>query len=152
MKVFAPRMPTPLPTGTGTGHTTHLPADMMSAQVRRLELLGIVGALLWTFGLFMDSVTVPLASGVMRIGNHVAIDGVGVLVSVAIAVYMRYAKSQPATKANVGLLYMLFSALAVALSNSFPVQPTVESLRHVSWVTVVILVFAMISPTSDATG
>src|SRR6187401_2219668 len=125
MKVLAPRMPTPAPTGTGTCRTTHLPADMMSAQVRRLELLGIVGALLWTFGVFMDSVTVPLASGVVRIARHVAIDGVGVLVSLAIACYMRYAKSEAPTKANLGLLYMLFSALAVALSNTFPVQPTV---------------------------
>jgi serine/threonine-protein kinase len=150
MKVIAPRLPTPMPSGTGRT-TQHLPADMMSAQVRRLQLLGSVGAALWTFGLFMDAVTVPLAAGVMHLAQHVAIDAGAVVVSVAMAAYMRYSKSPPATKANVGLLYMLFSAFAVANNNTWPPAATVEALRHISWVCVVILVFAMISASSPRT-
>ena len=45
---------------------------------------------------------------------------------------------------DVGLLYMLPNALAIALINSWPEQPMTS--RPISWITIMVLVYAIIAP------
>jgi serine/threonine protein kinase len=149
MKIIAPRMPTPSPSSTAP--TTHLPEVMLSAQVRRLEILSIVGAALWSFGLLMDSALLPFATGGPRNLRSVVIDVFAILVSIGMALYIRYGASSPTAKTTAGLLYLLMSAFGIAMGNTWSNVPTTESMRHLSWIAVAILVFSMISPASPRT-
>jgi serine/threonine protein kinase len=121
-----------------------LPDDLQSEQVARVALLGAVGGGLWGIGLALDGVVVPAVFNVPRPLAAVAIEVVAVVISALMVVYVRHSHNSPQSKNEVGLGYMVFSALAIALLNTWSVDAMVASLGHLSWITIIILVSSMI--------
>jgi tRNA A-37 threonylcarbamoyl transferase component Bud32 len=143
-----PRMQTPPPDARAVISSGRLPDDLQGEQVQRVALLCAVAGGLWTIGLAMDSVIVPRAFGTPRPGTAIVIELFAILVSVLLAVYMRYSQHSPHTKTDVGLGYMIFSSFAVAILNTWTIQALEASLGQLSWITIVILVSSMILVTT----
>lgn len=147
-RTIEPRMETPPPGGQLI--TGRLPDDFQDEQTQRVALLAAVGGSLWAFGLTLDAVVVPLRFHVPRPTMSVALEILSVCVSILTFIYMRRSSHTPQTKTEVGLGYMIFSSFAVALPNAWTTQAMQQSLGHLSWVTIIILVSSMIMVTTPA--
>ncbi len=146
MKILAPRAPTPVPrTGGGSHTTTRLSDDLISEQVKRLEVVSAVAAGMWAFGLLMDQVLVPLFVGPGAPLAHGVIALVAIVASAGMFLYVKYADHRSATKMDVGLGFMLLNAFFIALLNSWVIVPTTDSMRRLSWSVVLILIYPMIA-------
>ncbi len=146
-KIVEPRAPTPAPGGETSHVTGRLPDDLLAEHVQRLAVLGAIGAGLWAFTLFMHTVVTPLTVGTRLSTVQIVIEVLGVIVSLAIFVHVRYARQCLQTKTDVGLVYMVLNAVLIAMLNTWAVAPTVEALTdRLSWTTILILITAMIVP------
>src|SRR5688572_17342395 len=126
-----------------------LPDALLSEQVQRLTVCTAVGAGLWSYGLVMDTIVRPLTviAGVPR--EHVVIEIVAIAISVLMFLYVRYSRYDSQTKTDIGLLFFVVNAIAVALLNTTSSTAIVDSSgRQLSWNIVVILVSSMIMPTT----
>lgn len=150
VKVIAPHLDTPAPGASHCQTTCRLPEAMLSEQVHRLAVAAAVGAGLWTFGLVMDGLVRPatVAVGISRMGLGIEIASIAL--SALMLLYARYAPGTAQRKSDVGLVYVVLNALGVALLNNWARTPSLEFTGQLSWNTVVILVGAMIVPTSPA--
>jgi eukaryotic-like serine/threonine-protein kinase len=151
VKVICPRLPSPTADATGTRDSrtasSRLPQDLVSEQIRRLAIFGAVGAALWTFGFLEDAVLLPATlrpPAVAQMARPVEI--FGIVMSLAMFVYVRYGDSSAQTKVNIGLAYMIVSAAAVAYINTWAASAVSARVDQLSWNTVVILVSSMILP------
>ncbi|MGC4081001.1 MAG: serine/threonine-protein kinase [Vicinamibacterales bacterium] len=127
-----------------------LPAALLTEQVRRLAICAAVGAGLWTFGLVMDAVARPFTLGTALPIKPIVIELLSIVLSAAMLVYVRVSTHAPHTKVDVALGYYVLNAAAVALLNNWTRTPVIAMSSLLSWNTVVILVAAMIIPTSPA--
>ncbi|HEY5619623.1 MAG TPA: serine/threonine-protein kinase [Vicinamibacterales bacterium] len=139
-------------TGTGAPHsgraTTRLPDELLTEQVRRIGLFAAVTAGLWTLGLFMEVVLAPLSWASTISPRAVSLEITGIVAAAVMIWYVRYCAQSPETKANVSLGYLVFNGIAIAVLNTWIIPPSTERVIHLSWVTIGILVFSMISPAS----
>ncbi len=141
-KVVAPRLQTPQSVALEAGRgTPPIPTDLLAEQCTRLEVLYIVAAALWSIGLLMDGWLLPRPD---RGVPAFIIEAVGVLAALGMWAYARLNRGSFQRNADIGLIYMLPNALAIALINSWPEQPTTG--RPLSWITIMILVYAIIAP------
>jgi eukaryotic-like serine/threonine-protein kinase len=152
-KLIAPRNQTPTPSSSSTDLTTSqasqvVPEDMLSEQVQRLSLLTAVGASLWGIGLLMHLFVVGHLFGPPVPRLSIVIEALAVIVSLAEFCYLRFVPHAACTKADASLGYMVVNAIAVAMSTTFVNPPTGDMMGHLSWNVIVILVCAMIVPTS----
>ena len=148
-RIIAHRPPTPSSHVRDLGRVTdRLPDDVLTEQVRRFALFTGVGGGLWTVGLLVDSVLAPLALGVTVPRAAVVIEAAGIAFSLFMFLYVRYGRKTPQGKVDLSLAYMLVNAAGIALLNTWVIVPTVETLRRLSWNTIVILVSSMIMPTT----
>jgi hypothetical protein len=148
-KFIQPRDATPLPGARQPLAATRLPDDLLSEHVQRVAIAGAVGAGLWLFGLVMDALVMPMTLGTVPTALMITIDILGVLCSAALFAFIRHSAYAPQLKADVGILFMVLNAAAVALVNSQARTMTIFTMGgHVSWVTIVILVGSMILPTT----
>jgi serine/threonine-protein kinase len=145
-KILAPRVRTPVPGSTGWHLTGRLPDELLDEHVRRFGVFTAIGAGLWTFALFMHVIVIPRAGGPASPAWSIAIDVVAIVVSAAWFLYVRYASHCAQTKTDVGLWYMLLNAVAVAVLNTRRL-PNLDP-EQLSWNTIVILVSAIIMPTT----
>jgi len=147
VKVMAPRVPTHVPTASGTGRvTSRLPDDLLAEQIERLAVFSAVIAGLWTFGLAMDTVIVPALLGFKPAPFAVVLETIGLAVSAAMYLYIRLANHNYDTKAAAGLAYMIANAVGVALLNTLAMAGKMPDGPYVSWAAILILVFSMIAP------
>jgi tRNA A-37 threonylcarbamoyl transferase component Bud32 len=147
-RLIAPRVQTPLPEASATKTTGRLPEDLLSEQVQRFSVFAGVAAGLWAVALAMETVVTPLTGGVEVPRARVAIEIFAMVSCVAVFLYVRYAKCGSEKKADAGLGFMIFNAIAIALINNWVNSPSLASLGYVSWNTVVILVSSVILSTS----
>jgi serine/threonine protein kinase len=145
-RTVQPRVDTPVRGGPASGGK--LPDDILNEQTERLALLAAVGGVLWSIGLFLDAVVVPLRFHAPRPTMAVNLEILAVCVSLLTFVYMRRSNHSAATKTDVGLAYMIFSSFAVALPNTWTTGALQQSLGHLSWITIIILVSSMITVTT----
>ena len=144
MKVIAPRLPTPI-SPTGGASAARLPDDVVSDQLRRLALFCVVSVSLWSFGLIMDAVILPVTVGSTVSRMTIAIDITAVMIGLAIFVYLRYARSSSeCVSTDAGLWLMLLNAAGVALLETWADDPANTLSGHLSWIAIVILISAMI--------
>src|SRR4051812_1772578 len=147
MKRLAPRPPTPSGVRDSRRTTGRLPDDIAREQVHRLAIFGAIGVALWTFGLLMDSVLLPYAmTGVVPSPWSAYTDMAGIVSSAAMFAYAKYSADTAQRKGDVALGYMLINAAALAATNAW--VTTTGRPINLSWVTVVILISAMISPST----
>ena len=150
-RVMAPRLPTPTPLRADSKAAGRVPDEFYSEQVARISLLSGIGVGLWGVGLMMDAVLVPALPGSLdRIAGRVHfIEIVGILVSAAMWTYVRFSSHAPRTKSDVNLAFMVLNAAGIAALNNWAgAPPTSADMMRLSWITIVILVFAMVTPAS----
>jgi len=145
-KLVAPRLDTPPPDTSGSTGSHRLPDTLLSEHIRRLAVCAAVGAGLWTYGLVMDAIVRPITVALFIPRSVLVVETVAIAVSLIMFVYVRFAPDAHARKTDVGLLYVVLNAAAVALLNTLTGLAAVSSGRGLSWNTVVILVAAMILP------
>lgn len=146
-KLIAPHIDT-MPDRTSSRSGCQMPATLVADQVKRLAISTAVGAGLWTFGLIMDAVVRPNTVGIDAPAAILGIEVAAIAMTVLMLTYVRVADHCPQTKADVGLLFFVANAAAVALLNSWARSPIIDVVRHVSWNVVVIFAGAMIIPSS----
>jgi eukaryotic-like serine/threonine-protein kinase len=147
MKVFAPRFHTPEPPESGR-ITSRLPDDVVSEQVKRMALLGLVSGCMWSLGLFMDWVVFPRTIGTTFPVSAFYIDLCGAITGFAVFGHARYSARAPHAKADAGLWLMLLNCAFLALLETWVTDPQQAIAWQLSWSTVVILLCAMFMPTS----
>ncbi|MGE0360912.1 MAG: serine/threonine-protein kinase [Vicinamibacterales bacterium] len=143
----APRLPTPPPVEPDRSGDT-LPDDLLAEQLQRLTAFALVAGGLWGIGLVMDAVVFPLAIGAPVRPTSLAINTLGVLGAVGTYVWVRFSKRAPRAKSDAGMWLMLLNAFDIALLETWAVDPTHAMLGHLSWTAIVILLSAMIVPSS----
>ena len=147
VKRVAPRLSTPGPvSGSADGR---LPDDVLAEQVQRLTVYALVAGGLWTLGLVMDAVVFPRAIGAPVNPTTTAHHGPGrgrrrrhLCLGEVLVRARCYAKS------DAGLWLMLLNAADLALLETWAVDPTMTMLGHISWTAIVILLSAMIVPST----
>jgi eukaryotic-like serine/threonine-protein kinase len=141
--IIEPGAQTQLRPPSGNHGTTSLPDDLLRAQRARTLILNVVGAILWTTTFLLDySMSLHGDRGPYRS----VIEGTAAVLAAAMALYVRFGRSSPAVKANVGLGSMAVHAFALAMLNSWAPQPT--TMRPLSGITIMILFFGMMAPAS----
>jgi serine/threonine-protein kinase len=148
VKVVAPRVRTP--TGIReTRRTTNLPDELVSEQVERLALFAAITGGLWTMGLFVDLVLAPITWNTQVSVRGVIVECAGMLSAAWMYWYARHCTTHPArTKTDVSLGYLVLNAIGIAILNTWIIPPSTDPTIHLSWITVGILIFAMIAPAS----
>jgi serine/threonine-protein kinase len=74
-----------------------------------------------------------------------------VAASIAMFLYVRFAPHRPTTQLGFGGAYMLVNAAAVAALNNLLVPIDTTQIMHLSWVTIVVLLFSIIMPVRPRT-
>jgi len=144
-RLVAPKARTLVSGFADSGSGGRLPAELVAEQVERLALFAGVGVALWAFALLMDLVMPPRSSTQFVFSPYVTtVETSGFVVSVLMFAYVRHANHSVHTKSNVGFVFFIANALAVALLNvTTGVLPPVPAM-YISWNAVVILLFSMI--------
>jgi serine/threonine-protein kinase len=129
---------------TSSGTTT-IPGDLLKEQLLRVQLLNVVGGIVWTIMFAMDF---NLALHGDRGPYASLIEGTCAAVSFLVAAYTRYGRGADRLRIKAGVAVMVPHAFAVALLNSWVAQST--TMRPLSGITVLILVFGMLAPAKPA--
>jgi serine/threonine-protein kinase len=148
-KLIARRHDTGLTTGTGSRTTGPVPEEVLSEEVSRLAIFAAIAAAVWTFGLFMDLVFLP-ATGYPNAPNWraVPVEVFGSVASLAMYLFARLSNTSSQIKTDAGFAFMIANAFAIALLNAWAMPPVAFEIRQLSWVTILILVYSMIAPSS----
>jgi serine/threonine-protein kinase len=149
MKRVAPRLDTPGPS-TPASSDARLQPDLLHDQIRRLEVYALVGAGLWAIGLLMDGVIFPLTVGAAVPRAALIIEGCAVLLSLGVYVWVRSSSGSLLAKADAGLWLMVLNSAGIALLETWATDPHVTMVGHLSWTAIVILLTAMIVPSTPA--
>jgi serine/threonine-protein kinase len=142
-------------TGAGdTGRTVRLPDELVAEQLKRLAVFAAVGGGLWTFSLVMNTLIIPatLTDAPMAPRAALLLEVIAVAASIAMVAYVRYARHPPATKVAFGGAYMLVNAAAIAALNNLFERVDTSQVMHLSWVTIVVLLFSITMPVRPRTS
>jgi hypothetical protein len=147
-KVIAPHVDLSSRHTPGGQTACRMPESMLSEYTQRLAVSAGVGAGLWLFGLVMDTMVRPatVTHGIPR--ATVLIEAVSLFIAALMFLYVRFAPHCAQRKSDVGLVYFVLNAAAVALLNNWAKTPALEYMGQLSWNTVTILVGAMIIPST----
>jgi len=151
VKVVAPRLPTPVTPATPVSgaSASRLPDDVISDQVQRLKLFALISGGMWAIGMLMDFVIFPSTQmGSRATQATFIIELVAVTLAAAVYLYVCYSPHAPHLKADAGLVLMLLNSAGIAMLETWAVDPSHESLGHLSWIPIVILLSAMVMPGS----
>ena len=148
------------PTGASTieavaarGRTTALPDDFLREASARLGIMSLVAAGLWVIGTILGRLAMqsmqPNASRGFAVTMGDVIATVSVAASLLLFAYTRTAKRDPQRVLDIGLAYMILTALALGLTfHSGPIVPTLSVNPQISWIGAVILMFSAIVPST----
>ena len=128
-----------------------LPDDLLRDASRRLEIICLLAAVLWTIGTLLGKLVYhklfPADSTWFRPHTPDGIAVTSVVVSLALFAYTRRTRRGPAFVLDLGLVYQVYTALAIGLlSHSYPVSPGVLDTPQISWIGAVVLMSAAIVP------
>jgi serine/threonine-protein kinase len=148
-KLIARRQDTGASTGSDSARTTgHTSEELLSEEVRRLAVFAAVAATVWTFGLLMEIYVLPSASGEPLSLRSISVEIFASAASVAMWLFVRRARAKPRLIIDAGFLFMIANALAIAMLNAWAKPPLVYGNRQLSWVTILILAYSMIAPST----
>src|SRR5829696_2592060 len=140
---------TPVSGDSESRRTGRMPEELLSEQVQRLAVFGTVAAVLWSFGLFMDTFVLPASSGGARNWRAMIVESLSVAVAAAIVLYLKLSGATTAKKIAAGIPFVLFNAMGIAALNTWAaIDPSFKPGMQVSWATVLILIYSMIAPGS----
>ena len=145
----APSTPEERPTRRKRRRT--LPDDVLREASRRLSIIALLMAVMWVLGTAADHLALrAITHGDpiwYRLGPDDVIAGVSVLVSLALFFHIRKANPNPRVVPDLGLVYMVLTAVAIGLMfhwKRVPVEWTVTPM--ISWIGPIVLMFAAIVP------
>jgi len=152
--VIGPVPPTAAKATSSRGERA-LPADLLRDASRRLGILSLVAAGLWVLGTVLGHVAVrSMTHGDpqwLRLGVPDAVAGMSATMSVLLFFYTRRGQRDPRKMLDLGLVYMVLSAVALALMMHWAPMPVdVRITPEISWLGAVVLMFAAIVPTTRA--
>jgi eukaryotic-like serine/threonine-protein kinase len=135
------------------GRPRALPDDLLREASARLGIMSLVAAGLWVLGTILGHVALrslradPSAWLDLTIGDAIA--AASVLASLLLFAYTRTANGDPRRILDLGLVYMVLTALALGLTfHSGPILSTQSISPQISWVGAVILMFPAIVPST----
>ncbi len=152
-RVICPAGSTPAVLKTVRLRRRALPDDVLRQASRRLGALSLVGAALWVIAL----VEYRLVLGPMMRGGADwralqptdAIAAVSVAISIGLFFYTRKGSRDPRLVMDLGLVYMVVTALGIGLTGHWEhVPPGTSTMPMISWVGAVVLMFAAIVPST----
>ena len=143
------RRPTTVPSGDLARTTSPLPTEMLSEEVRRLAIFAAVAAAVWSFGLILDVIVLP-ALGQPGYPNpkSIVVESFGSASSFLMLAFARRSRMSAQAKSDAGFVFMIAQAFAIALLNAWALPPVAYQIRQLSWVTILILVYSMIAPST----
>jgi serine/threonine-protein kinase len=117
--------------------------------------MSLVAAGLWTVGTILGRLAMRSMQGDAAMGFRPtmgdAIAAVSVAASLLLFAYTRTANRNPQRILDLGLAYMVFTALGLGLTfHSGPILPTLSVAPQISWIGAVILMFSAIVPSTRA--
>jgi serine/threonine-protein kinase len=140
----------PLTSSGGTRRTgTHIPEELLSEQVQRLAVFGAVAGGIWGFALLMDVGILPAVNGTgLRNWRSIPVEMAAVISSGLFWLFVRTSSASVRARLDAGLAFMLLNAVGIATLNAWASLPPRPNEIHISWITVLILVYSMIAPSS----
>jgi tRNA A-37 threonylcarbamoyl transferase component Bud32 len=128
-----------------------IPEDLLREASNRLAIISLIGVVLWLIGWAADHIVMraldPSDPAWRQLHFRDAIAAVGLLTSLGLYLYSRKPGRDPRRMLDLGLLYLIFTALDIALiwhwdagARSTSLQPTF------SWSGTLVLMFAAILP------
>jgi eukaryotic-like serine/threonine-protein kinase len=142
---------TPVDARTSERTLRSLPDDLLREASRRLGIMSLLAAVLWVLAPALDH----LAMFLLTQGNPEALklqatDMMAVasmLISVGVYLYSRSSGREPRFILDLGLVYMVLTALALGLMNHWDAPPANAHVAPmISWIGAVVLMFAAIVP------
>ncbi len=149
------KVPVPPSTPSGQGRPRRegrpLPADLLREATRRLGIMSLLGAAIWTIAAITDHVVLDaVTDGAVpwyQLEIPDAITAVGIVASLGLYVFTRRTARDPARVLDIGLGYMIFVAFAVSTMLHFEPEQSGWTVRPMlSWGGVVVVMFAAIVP------
>jgi eukaryotic-like serine/threonine-protein kinase len=136
------------------GSGRRLPPDLLRQASRRLQILALIGAALWTLGPGLGHVAGYLATPQDPRWSHFGptdvVAAVSCLLGLGLFAYLRGREHDPTFILDLALVYMVVCAAGIALLFHLgpPGAPTVSTQPMISWIGPVILMFAALVPGS----
>ena len=128
-----------------------LPDDFLREASARLGIMSLVAACLWIVGTILGRVAMrSMEVGEshwldFQLGDGIAL--ASVVVSLLLFGYSRKADRDPKRMIDIGLGYMILTALALGITfHSGPILPTLSVNPQISWIGAVVLMFSAIVP------
>src|SRR3954469_17612546 len=144
---------TPAEAAAARGRPRALPDDFLREASVRLGIMSLVAAGLWVVATILGRLAMRSMQGdesmklSLTMGDAIA--AVSVLASLLLFAYTRRANRNPQRILDLGLAYMVLTALALGLTfHSGPIVPTLSVSPHISWIGAVILMFSAIVPST----
>ena len=151
------RATTPTETLRLTSGGRTLPYDLLQEASHRLGILSLVGAALWVSGtalyhlLAMRALAAPGDTSWIRPLPSDAVNSLAAIVSVALFVYTRKANREPQFILDLGLVYMVFTAMAIGIvMHWIPDSKGSHVIPTITWTGAVVLMFAAIVPNAPS--
>ncbi|MFL5404010.1 MAG: serine/threonine-protein kinase [Gemmatimonadales bacterium] len=147
-----PARDTPAELKSSAGRPRAIPSDLLRQASRRLQIMALVGAGLWTFGVGLGHLAFhsidPQDPRWVRINATDLIAAGSVALSLSLFFYLRTGKRDPAAVVNISLGYMVVTALAIAFMLHWGIAPRdkLDVRPMITWIGPVILMFAAIVP------
>jgi len=144
---------TPAEVAAARGRPRALPDDFLREASARLGIMSLVAAVLWVVGTILGRLAMRSMQGddsnwlAPTMGDAIA--AASVAASLLLFFYTRRANRDPQRILDIGLVYMILTALALGLTfHSGPILPTLAVSPEISWIGAVILMFAAIVPST----
>jgi tRNA A-37 threonylcarbamoyl transferase component Bud32 len=142
---------TPVDLKSTRGRARPIPADLLKDASRRLGVVALLGAALWFVGTVADHIASRIqGNGWKPLDITDYVGGIAVPVSIGLFFYTRYSKRDPAFILDMGLAYMIATALGLGLMvHLAPPPPHPRSLDpEISWIGAMVVIFAATLPTN----
>jgi tRNA A-37 threonylcarbamoyl transferase component Bud32 len=154
-ELIAPKaQSTPLSSGGSRKAPRAIPDDLLREASRRLEIMALLAAVLWAVGSILWHVRARPDSSGLHLYPYESSDNIAVfsvIASLAVYYYVRTTKRDSKFILNLGLVYMVLMAMAIGLIGHWytdPVEPDMSVNPTVSWIGVLLLIFAAVIPSS----
>ena len=150
-RLVARRPPSPTDGLTPGGtHRRSLPHDLLAQATRRLEVIALLFAALWTVStVLFHLIDVPLNQNDASRLSLLSSDGIaaaGVAISLALYFFVRRGRRTPRATLNLSLPYLVATSCLVGLISHWDPVPHSPTMPMVSWVGVLVLLFAATLP------
>jgi len=142
---------TPAAAVAARGRPRALPDDLLREASARLGIMSLVAAGLWVVGTVLGRLAMRSMHGedssTPTMGDAIA--AVSVLASLLLFFYTRRANRDPQRILDLGLVYMVITALALGLTaHAGPLLSPLSVTPEISWIGAVILMFSAIVPST----